>query len=221
MATVIGQAAPEREALPPPALDDAAFAALVLDAQASLAEGVEKAGLGRDPYRFLMGALSQALGVLPAFMGKLDGAIDHARQPVDPVALERSMVLVVERLERAAARGVNQHMLAMVRAHNLRTLLLYGGAFVAAVLVALGGGFWWGQASANGSVHETEARLAQAFQAGPGAAVAWANLIQWNDINGSLASCKSDAGRVEAGRRACAVPLWIEPPSQTVPTRYR
>ncbi len=221
MAAVIGHAAPGRETSPPPAAADDPFAVLVHDAQASLAESIEKAGLGRDPYRFPMGALAQALGVLPAFMGRLDVALDHARQPVDPAALERGMAQIVERLGRAATHSANVHMLAMVRAHNLRTLLLYGGAFVGAVLAGIGGGFWWGQVSANAAVHETEAQLAQAFQAGPGAAATWANLMRWNDITGSLANCKNDAGRSEAGRRACAVPLWIEPPSQAVPARYR
>ena len=137
------------------------------------------------------------------------------------MALERSLAQVVERLGRATTYSVNRHLVQMVRAHNLRTLLIYGGAFVGAVLIALGGGFWWGQASANAAVRETEAQLAQAFQAGPAAAATWANLMRWNDIAGSMASCKNDAGRSETGRRACAVPLWIEPPSPTVPARYR
>ncbi len=62
MAAVIGRAASEHGAPPPAAADDEAFAALVLEAQVSLAQGVERAGLGRDPYRFMMGALAQALG---------------------------------------------------------------------------------------------------------------------------------------------------------------
>jgi hypothetical protein len=48
MAAVIGQAAPERGASPPATADDAAFAALVLEAQASLAQGVES-NRGKTP----------------------------------------------------------------------------------------------------------------------------------------------------------------------------
>ncbi len=218
---MIGQAAPERGMSPPAVVDDEAFAALVLEAQASLAQGVERAGLGRDPYRFLMGALAQALGVLPVFMGKLDGAIDHARQPVDPVALERSMEQAVQRLERAAARGANMHSVQMVKAHNLRTLLTYGGAFVVAVLAAAGGGFAYGQASADAAVHETEQQLALAFRGGTSAAANWANLTRWNDINSSLATCTGYALKVVEGRKACFAPLWIEPPNLAVPSRVR
>ena len=130
------------------------------------------------------------------------------------MALERSLAQVVERLGRATTHSVNQHLVQMVRAHNLRTLLIYGGAFVGAVLAGIGGGFWWGQASANAAVHETEQQLAQAFQAGPGAAANWANLMRWNDINGSLATCTSDTIRTVGGRRACFPPLWIDPPQQ-------
>jgi len=218
---VTGQAVSERGAPSPAAADDDAFVTLVSEAQASLAQGVERAGLGRDPYRFLMGALAQALGVLPVFMGKLDGAIDHARQPVDPVTLERSMDQAVRRLEQAAARGANQHTLQMVRAHNLRTLLTYGGAFVVAVLAAAGGGFAWGQASADAAVHETEQQLALAFRGGTSAAANWANLTRWNDINSSLAACTGYALKVVEGRKACFAPLWIEPPSLAVPSRVR
>ena len=216
-----GQAAPEREASPPHALDDEAFAALVQEAQADLVQGVEKAGLGRDPYRFVIGALAQALGVLPVFMGRLDGALDHARQPVDLAVVERSMTQAIDRLEKASARGVNRHALELVRAHNLRTLLIYGGAFVGAVLAAVGGGFVWGQASANSAVHETEQQLALAFRDGPSAAATWAKLMTWNDVTSSMATCTSNSVKPIDGRRACALPVWIEAPNLAVPTRAR
>ncbi|MGI4944674.1 MAG: hypothetical protein ACRYHQ_29650 [Janthinobacterium lividum] len=215
MAAMIGQAASEQEVSLPPAADDA-FAALVHDAQASLTESIEKAGLGRDPYRFPMGALAQALGVLPAFMSNLDAAVDYARQPVNPAVLERNMEQAVQRLAQAASRGADRHTVQMVKARNLRTMLTYGGTFIIAVLAAAGGGFFWGQASANAAVHETEERLAQAFQAGPGAAANWANLMRWNDINAALATCTADAVRTVNGRRACFPPLWIDPPQQAV-----
>jgi len=206
---VTGQAAPDRGASPPAAADDEAFAALVLEAQASLAQGVERAGLGRDPYRFMMGALAQALGVLPAFMGKLDGAIDQARQPVDPAA--------VERLEQAAVRGADRRAAELARAHNGSTLLTYGGAFAVGILVAAGGGFLWGQASANAAVHQTDQQLALAFRDGPGAAATWATLMRSNDAGLALAGCLGSGVKIIDGRRACNVPLWLDPPNLAAP----
>lgn len=207
VAAVTDQAAPEYGALPPAAADDDAFAALVLQAQANLAQSVEKAGLARDPYRFLMGALSHALGVLPAFMGRLDDAVDQARQPVDPAAVEQA----VKRLEKAAVRGADQRAADLAWARIQRTLLIYGGAFAFGIVAAASSGFLWGRASANASVQQTEQRLALAFRDGPNAAAAWANLMQSNDVGLALAACTGAAVKTIEGRRACNVPLWLDP----------
>jgi hypothetical protein len=214
---VTGQAASQRGALPPAAVDDEAFAALVLDAPASLAQGVEKAGLGRDPYRFMMGALAQALGVLPAFIGKLDGAIDQAWQPVDPVAVEQAVV----RLEQAAVRGADRRAAELARSRNRHTLLTYGGVFAIGILAAASLGFAWGQASANATVHQTEQQLALAFRDGPSAAATWATLMRSNDANSMLATCTGLAVKTLEGRKACNMPVWLDPPSMAVPTRAR
>ena len=164
-----------------------------------------------------MGALSQALGVLPAFMGKLDGAIDHARQPVDPAAIERA----VERLEQAAVRGADRRAAELAQSRNLRTLLTYGGVLLAAVAVAGRLGFAWGQATANATIYQTEQQLALAFRDGPGAAATWANLMRSNDINMTLAACTGLAVKTIEGRKACNAPIWLDPPVPTTPTRTR
>ena len=147
----------------------------------------------------------------------------RARQPVDPTAAERSMAQVVEQMERAAARGVNQRVVELARAHNLRTLLIYGVAFVVAVLAATGGGFAWGQEAANAAVRETEQQLALAFRDGPGAAASWANLMKWNNVGNSMAACTGYAVKPQGpeGRRACYMPLWIDAPNLAVPARVR
>jgi hypothetical protein len=38
------------------------------------------------------------------------------------------------------------------------------------------------------------------------------NLAAWNDPKQALAQCGKDNTSVQSGRRACFVPLWIEPP---------
>jgi len=122
------------------------------------------------------------------------------------------------RLERSAASGAARSAAVLARAHNLRTLLLYGGAFVACVVLAAGGGFRWGQATAADSIQETEQRLALAFRDGPDAAAGWARLMEQNDIGKAVAQCTGQRTYADAtGRKACAVPLWIEPPKRTPP----
>jgi len=95
MAAVGGRAAVPAATITPE--DEAGFAAQIRQAQAELADSVERAGLARDPYRFVTGAIAHTLGVFPSVLERLEGAVERARQPVDPAALQR--------LETAAASG--------------------------------------------------------------------------------------------------------------------
>ncbi len=150
-------------------------------------------------------------------MGKLDGAIDQARQPVDPAAVERA----VEWLEQAAVRGADRRAAELARSRSYRVFAIYGGVLLAGVLAALGAGFAWGQASANAAVHQTEAQLATAFRDAPGAAAIWANLIRSNDAGLMVATCTGLAMKTIEGRRACNMPVWLDPPNLAVPSRAR
>jgi len=140
-----------------------AFTAKVQAAQAELQHGIDRAGLRDDPFRHPMQALSGVLGLFPELVGQLTGAVDQARQPIDPAAVERA----VERLEKAAARGADQRAAELARSRNRRTLLTYGGTFAISILAAAGGGFAWGQMSANAAVRQTEQQLALAYRDGP------------------------------------------------------
>ena len=123
----------------------------------------------------------------------------------------------VERLEQAAVRGADMRAAELARSRNLRTLLIYGAAFAVGILVAAGGGFMGGWTAANASVHQTEQQLALAFRDGPKAATAWANLMRWNSADLALAACTGALVKTVEGRRACNVPMWLDPPNMTVP----
>lgn len=185
-----------------------AFTAKVQAAQSELQHGIDRAGLRDDPFRHPMQALSGVLGLFPELVGQLTGAVDQARQPIDPTAVERA----VERLEKAAARGADLRAAELARAYNRRTLLIYGGAFALGIMAAAGSGFLWGQSLANAAVRQTEQQLALAFRSGPSAAAAWANLMRSNDAGLMLAACTGSAVKVIEERRACSVPLWLDPP---------
>jgi hypothetical protein len=156
MAAVTGQAVSERGATPLAAADDDAFVALVSEAQASLAQGVEKAGLGRDPYRFMMAALAEALGVLPAFVRRLDGTVEHARHPMD-AEMRDKIVAVYER----QARLERQDRLALARTGAWkgwrRRVLISAG--IVLVLLGEGAGLF-----AAGWSHGAVARVAELCQ---------------------------------------------------------
>ncbi len=193
------------------------FAAKVQAAQADLQHGIDRAGLRDDPFRHPLQALSGVMGLFPELVGQLTGAVDQARQPIDPAAVERA----VERLEEAAVRGADRRAAELARSRNRSTLLTYGGAFVIGILTAAAVGFAWGQAVANASVRQTEQMLVQAFRDGPGAASIWANLMRSNDAGLMLGACTGLAVKTLEGRKACNMPVWLDPPIPAVPSRAR
>ena len=193
------------------------FAAKVQAAQAELQHGIDRAGLRDDPFRHPLQALSGVIGLFPELVGQLTGAVDQARQPIDPAAVERA----VERLEQAAVHGADQRAAELARSRSYRALGICGGVFRAGVLAAFGGGFAWGQASANAAVHQTEQQLALAFKKGPGAAATWAARMRSNDAGQMLATCTGLAVKTIEGRKACNMPVWLDPASPAVPPRAR
>ncbi len=192
---------------PIPASGDQVLAG-ILAAQADLDGAVAKAGMTGDPIHYLLAASSAGLGAFAS-------SIQAIRHPLDSDTVEQAVV----RLEQAAVRGADRRAAELARSRNRRTLLTYGGTFAISILAAAGGGFAWGQASANAAVHQTEQQLALAFRYGPGAAAAWANLMLSNDGGLALASCSGSAVKVIDGRRACSVPLWLDPPRLSTPPR--
>ncbi len=196
----------------------------VRHAQAELERAVREGGLSKDPMRLPLGALAVTLGAQHQFHlanvrqlravasdieQQMSTALEAARRPADPA--------VVDRLEKAAARGADRRSAELARAHNLRTLLTYGGAFAAAVLAAAIGGAVWGSSNQVATVRSTEAGVSAAFRDGPAAAASWLNLMKSNDPAQALAACVGANIRVIEGRRACNVPIWLDPPTQNVP----
>ena len=190
---------------PTPASDDQVLAG-ILAAQADLDGAVAKAGMTGDPIRYLLAASSAGLGAFAS-------GIQAIRQPLHSVTVERA----IERLETAAARGADRRAAELAQSRNRRTLLTYAGALLLALAVAGSVCFAWGQASANAVVHQTEQQLALAFRDGPAVAAAWANLMRSNDAGLALATCTGAAVKVIEGRRACNVPLWLDPPILAAP----
>lgn len=191
----------------------------VQEAQQRLARAVTVGKLQNDPLADVVEAVSQSLAVqfelhvscvreyrnaAAHLEQQLRDAIAEARQPADPAALAR--------LEQAAATGADQRAADLARAHNMRTLLVYGGGFLVGLMLAGYVGNLWGQAAATVGIHQTERRLATAFQDGPDAAAAWVGLMEQNDLPRALAYCKGSSVYADpAGRKVCAVPLYVEP----------
>ena len=216
MAAVAGQAARAPEPPSPGTqAEEEDFAAQIRRVQDDLTESVERAGLARDPYRFVTGAMAHALGVFPSLLERLEDAVERARQPVDPAALQR--------LEQAAATGAAKRAAELARAANRRTLVLAGTITACAVLAAGAGGFWWGRHTQAVAIASTEAGVGAAFRDGPSAAATWLDLMQANDGNLVRDACAKSTVKAPDGRRACAVGFWLDrlpnPPPRTEPNR--
>lgn len=211
MAAVGEQAA--RPAAPPAPQDEDGFAAQIRRAQDELAESVERAGLARDPYRFVTAAIAHTLGVFPSVLERLEAAVERARQPVDPAS--------VQRLETAAASGAAKRAAELARAANRRTMLTAVAAVVGALIVTGTGGYWWGYHAQTAAITSTEAGVAAAFRDGPGAAASWLGFMQANDANLIREACAKSTVKAADGRHACAVGLWVDrlpnPPPRTEP----
>jgi hypothetical protein len=180
-------------------------------AQAELRTAVERAGLRRDPYAQVVDALSATLGLFPQLTQQLDAAVERGREPLDDTALER--------LQRAAATGADRRAAELARAHAHRTMMLAITVLMLIGCAGLAGGYWWGRADAWSNFRTTDAALAVAFRDGPATAVRWLNLMRWNSLPEALKACDRGQSFIdqESGRRACSVPLWLEPPKVRAP----
>jgi hypothetical protein len=202
--------------------------ASIRQAQAELERAVVEGGLTKDPLRLPLGALAVTLGAMEKLFSatatrfrltsedldqRLAITFQQASRPVD----HRTM----EQLRISAAHGASQEVLSLVRTHNLRLSVVVGVAFAGSVLIAGVAGFWWGRWSERATIRETERSLAQAFRDGPDAAAAWANLMRDNDLAAALASCTGARISFQDGRRACAIPLWLEPVNGRLPPTAR
>ena len=67
---------------PPPDATREDLAEAVDAAQEELHEAIRRAELERDPYRFVLGALSMSLGLFPGLMRRMETAAEAARVPM-------------------------------------------------------------------------------------------------------------------------------------------
>jgi len=192
--------APGPPANPPPSISEAVDA--IRMAQSELERAVVKGDLSGDPLRFALGGLSAALG---AFLV----GIEAIRQPMDPVFAAN----LAHGAAQAAGAGARREVTRLAVAMNRRLAVAVGGTVALLVSLSVAIGYGWGH-------REGVERTAIVFQAlsprlsdGSASAASWLNLIRENDIRDALHQCEGRSVWVNAsGRRACAVPLWLDPP---------
>jgi hypothetical protein len=165
--------------------------------------------LSDDPIAPLLSDWAECNAQLRSAIHELTNALQDASIVVPDTAA---------RLEQAAAAGADRHAAALAQAHSLRTALVYC-AITAGIATATGlGGYVIGTAMSSSDMHQTDQRIAEALHDRPSSAARWADLIQFNDITQSLSLCTGPRLYADAsGRRACTVPLYIEPARRSAP----
>lgn len=198
--------------------DDDSLSRDVEQARAQMAHAIQAAGLRNDPLAKVLEAVSASLGVQHKlhvantgvrrdldirFREDLAKVLQDARQPVDADSLRR--------IEMAASTGVSRQAVAMVKAHNLRTVLLATGAFVAALVIAGAGGYWRGHVDAISQFRVAEGEFAAMMHDSPATATGWFALARLNDYDKIMQVCRGSSGVVtENGRHACLAPIWLD-----------
>jgi hypothetical protein len=198
--------------------------------QASRKYGLES----DDPFSPVMKALIHVLQWLGALVAELQRiSLDHGHQTLqrlqavraaDEAAasrlktqMEADETRIVRNFGASIAQAFDEATAGRVRAEVWKIALRAVLVLAASNAAALGLGYQWGRANAEATIHQTERRLEAAFRNGLPGASSWLDLMTWNDIDFSLRQCTDQklSFRASNGRRACRVPLWIEPDRAT------
>ena len=168
--------------------DDADLQAKVRAAKEEMTRSIALAGLMHDPLKHPLMAMATMLEVLGAAAGSVQTAV---RKPIS-TEVEAEMI---RRLAQSASSGASQHTADLVKAHNLRTVLIAAGIFVTSIVAASTGGYWW---SARQPVDTNLGQMSRNAVA----------VLQLNNLDAALNECTPIPQT--SGRRACAVRLWLE-----------
>ncbi|MBI0539078.1 hypothetical protein D9599_26390 [Roseomonas sp. KE2513] len=180
-------------------------------ARADLRLAASKAQLEGDP----LGPVLEAFG---ASLGAMSEVLDHAeasRQPMDASARAE--------MTRQLVQACRADFVRQAGVQSRRAAMLSGVGAAALLLGALGGGYLWGRSTETAEMREATGIIRSALSDGSASARAWADAIRRNDLVGLLARCEGRAVWADAaGRRACAVPLWLDDaPRPSAPTGPR
>ncbi|HUZ91130.1 MAG TPA: hypothetical protein VMU78_04425, partial [Methylocella sp.] len=127
--------------------------------------------------------------------------------------MEAAKVRILHDFRYDIAKDFDKLTAGRVRAEIWKISFAAVVVLTASVAAGLAVGYKWGRANTETTIHETESRLMAAFRDGTSAALLWADLMTWNNINASLNQChtRPDLSFVQNGRHFCNIPLWLDP----------
>ena len=183
-----------------------------------------------EPIAPLLDALQRAL----AWMGELSArnaqaTAEQADQIKRTVADARRVAQAEIDRERAALsadragiiRELSDAIAASTRETQQHTARTYSRnswiASVAGVVAVLGtlgsASYLFGRQQGAAAAYTTDENLRTVLRVNPTKAPTWLNLMNSNDPDQTFAACHGAAVHVYNGRRACEVPVWLDPPN--------
>ena len=232
---------PEPAASPPLALVQMPSAAAGIDGATKklldeLRSAVKAAGVEPDdPMMPLVTAFAQSIRfmaergsmsdrVVTSASERIQAALVEARRTADAEAERFSGAIlatetdIIRRIAGSIAASADKALTRRVKVFDRNTALWAAAALFGTAVACLVGGYVWGSNVASADIHETEAGLRAAFSNSAADANNWMLLMEWNDLSQALKSCgNANQAILDHGRRACAMPLWIEKPQAAKP----
>jgi hypothetical protein len=168
-------------------------------ARTDLHLAASKAELQNDPLGPVLEAFEASLGAMGALW-------EHAEASRQPMGTKERAEMTRQLVQACRADVVRQAV-----SQSRRLAVLSGLGAAALLLGAMGGGYLWGRSAEVAEVREALGVIRAALSDGSASARAWSDAIRRNDLVGLLARCEGRAVWSDAnGRRACAVPLWLD-----------
>lgn len=157
-----------------------------------------------DPLRPILEGFNEAVREVSICAARVELAAESVRNSLTVSGLEA--------ITKEAVAAADRRAVALAREHSRRNAVLVAAllfcSFVGGCSAGLGGGWWSGKYYAETTRDALESAVGQ----NTAASAAWLRLIRSNgDIVRAEASCLSGKDKA-TGRRACAVPLWLDPP---------
>lgn len=172
--------------------------AAVRAAQQALEQEASKAEAVNDPTAPTLRALSLAIGACHKLY--VDGSmtigslLESARPPIAP-----------QDLRRAVAEGIRANASGVVRALNIRNILIASGVLVGSNVLTAGIVYWWAGSNLQAAVTSLDVRLSAL------ASQRWRRLMEANP--GDLIDKERGPCSAQNGGMACQFNLWTTPPA--------
>jgi hypothetical protein len=196
-------------------------------ARASLAAATEKAALTGDPLEAVLEAMSL---LLLAKLSLYRADAQRSNQLAELIRREAGSACLlaydgrhvawetelVSRLTTQLARATDRAVKARLWTIKFRTVSAVAATVVAMTLIAMGGGYALGFGSGRTDrLHTQNMLLAAALRTGATGTAMWSQLMNDNDVRAAMVGCENTTTRL-SGRRACSLPVWLDPPMPPV-----